>query len=266
MKCMKDDVVKAIRTLQSYVPLLQTAKESAQALLRRTLRVPHESEFRILKHLDFTDKVFVDVGANRGQSIESARLIRPEIHIVSFEPQPSLARRLQRIYRNNPLVNVRDVGLSDTAGSFKIYTPVYRGFVYHGLSSLDRTSASQWISLNTVFFFDDKRLSISEENCQVRRLDDENLAPAMIKIDVQGTEGRVLRGAVKTIERYKPVVMVERDVGMNEVQEILRGFGYSEYRLDGDDVVEGYQAGDNAIMMTPDTYGSLQSRNTDKLN
>jgi FkbM family methyltransferase len=257
---MKNELAKGLRTLQSYFPAFRTAKESVQALARRAFRIPHESDFRILKNINFDDRVFVDVGANLGQSINSAKLFRPEIHIVSFEPHPNLARRLKRIYEHDSLVEIRDVGLSDRAGSFTIYTPIYRGYVYHGLSSLDPASASQWISTNTVFFFDPKRLSINEEHCSVRQLDDEGLAPAMIKIGVQGTEGRVVRGAVKTIERYKPVIMVERDIGMSEVREILQQLNYSEYRLDGDDVVEGYQTGDNAIMMTPDTYDNLRSQ------
>ncbi|SHJ85118.1 methyltransferase, FkbM family [Bradyrhizobium lablabi] len=263
---MKSEIVKAIRTLQCYVPALQSVKEDAQTLVRRVFRIPHESDFRILKSIDFDGKVFVDVGANRGQSIESARTIRPDIRIVSFEPQPSLVRRLKRIYGDDQLVEIRDVGLSDTAGSFTIYTPIYRGYVYHGLSSLDRASASKWLSTQAVFGFDPEQLTINEESCRVRQLDNEDLAPAMIKIDVQGTEGRVLRGAVKTVERYKPVIMVERDVGMNEVREILKGLNYSEYRLDGDDIVEGSQIGDNAIMMTPDTYDNLWSRQKRKLS
>jgi len=257
---MKNELVKGLRTLQSYFPVLQTAKESVQTSARRAFRIPHERDFRILKSVDFDDRVFVDVGANLGQSIISAKLIRPDIHIVSFEAHPNLARRLQRIYQDDSLVEIRDVGLSDTSGSFTIYTPIYRDYVYHGLSSLDRASASQWISTKTVFRFDPTRLSIEEESCRIRQIDDDNLAPAMMKIDVQGTEGKVLQGAVKTIERYKPVIMVERDIGMNEVREILEGFNYSEYRLDGDDVVDGYQMGDNAIMMTPDTYDKIRSR------
>jgi FkbM family methyltransferase len=266
MKRLKHDIVKAVRTFQNYVPILQAKKENAQTFLRKAIRVPHETDFVIFKYLNFDNKVFVDVGANRGQSIESARLFRPDIRVVSFEPLPSLASRLQEIYQNDPLIDIRRAGLSDTAGEFTIYTPVYRGYVYHGLSSLDRASAAQWISSNTVFFFDESRLTIKEETCQVRRLDDENLAPALIKIDVQGTEGKVLRGAVKTLERYKPVVLVERDLEMSEVKRILSEFGYSEYRLDGDVVVEGSQGGHNAIMMTSSAYSDIRARQANRLN
>jgi FkbM family methyltransferase len=257
---MKPQVVKGIRTLQSYFPALQSTKESIQSAVRAFLRIPHEKDFRILQHIDFNGRIFIDVGANRGQSINSAKAMRPDIQIVSFEPQPGLARRLERIYKNDPLVQIRDVGLSDTEGSFKIFTPVYRGYVYHGLSSLDKNSASHWLSTQAVFYFDPKRLSVKEEDCKVRQLDQENLAPAIIKIDVQGTEGRVLRGAAKTIERYKPVIIVERDTGMNDVRKILAGFEYREYRIEGDNVTEGEQIGDNAIMMTPDTYRTLNSK------
>jgi FkbM family methyltransferase len=246
---MRNQLFKAVRTLQCHVPVAQAAKEKCQGLFRRTLRIPHEKDFEILRLIDFTDRVFVDVGANLGQSIDSAKLIRPDVRIVSFEPHPELSRRLSRIYGHDPTIVIRGVGLSDRPGQFKIFTPTYRGYVYHGLSSLSYESASDWISSRTVFFFDEKHLRIDEAICSVTTLDSENLAPGVIKIDVQGTEGKVIRGALRTIERYRPVVLLERDVGMDEVRDLLGALDYTEYRLANGRLEKGTQPGDNAILM-----------------
>jgi len=44
---------------------------------------------------------------------------------------------------------------------------------------------------------------------QIMPLDDFNLIPSFIKIDVQGSEMEVLKGAERTIRLHKPVVVVE---------------------------------------------------------
>jgi FkbM family methyltransferase len=258
LQAMRDLFFKVIRTLQSRFPMARTAKENIQRLVRRTLRIPHERDFEILGLIDFTDRVFVDVGANRGQSIDSAKVIRPDVRIVSFEPNPLLSKRLSRIYGNDPSITIREVGLSDIPGEFKLFTPTYQGYLYDGLSSLSYESASSWISNHTVFFFDARQLRIDEAICSITTLDIESVAPGLIKIDVQGTEGKVIRGALKTIERYKPVVLVERDVGMNEVRELLAPLGYAEYRVANGRLEQGAQPGDNAILMTSDTHVRLQ--------
>jgi FkbM family methyltransferase len=255
---MRDLLFKAIRTLQSHFPMAQTVKENIQSLVRRTLRIPHEGDFKILKLIDFTDRVFIDIGANLGQSIDSAKAMRPEVRIVSFEPNPLLSKRLSRTYGNDPSITIREVGLSDIPGEFKLFTPTYRGYVYHGLSSLSYESASSWISSHTVFFFDARELRIDEAICSITTLDIESLAPGLIKIDVQGTEEKVIRGAIRTIERYKPVVLVERSVGMNEIRGLLAPFGYAEYRVTNGRLEKGAQSGDNAILMTSDTHIRLQ--------
>jgi FkbM family methyltransferase len=227
-----------------------TAKETFQSLVRRTLRIPHERGFEILRLIDFTDRVFIDIGANRGQSIDSAKAIRPDVRIISFEPNPLLSKILNRIYETDPSITIREVGLSDNPGEFKLYTPTYRGYTYDALSSLSYEYASSWISNRTFFFFDARELRIDEALCSITTLDIENLAPGLIKIDVEGTEANVIRGALKTIERYRPVVLVERNVGMNEVRELLAPLGYTEYRVTNGRLEQGAQPGGNAILMT----------------
>ena len=53
-----------------------------------------------------------------------------------------------------------------------------------------------------------------------------------IKIDVEGWEPKVLRGAKKTIDRCNPVICVEINKGDNESQWLLESWGYELKEID----------------------------------
>jgi FkbM family methyltransferase len=84
---------------------------------------------------DVLHGTYVDIGANTGQSIESIKLFAPGANVVSFEPNPELADKLERRYRGDPKVKIKAIGLSDAVAMLTLHVPVYRGFVYDGLAS-----------------------------------------------------------------------------------------------------------------------------------
>jgi FkbM family methyltransferase len=171
---------KAVRTLQSEFPALKEAKDLFYYYMRRTLAVPHEQDFKALRFLaPSRHACFVDVGANQGQSIESILLAWPEGNIVSFEANPSLAEKLARRYEKRQNVRVIAKGLSDSSGTFILFVPSYKGFVYDGLASFDRKAAMSFISEKTVFGFDRDKLTISEVQCIVDTLDAQSLSPTL---------------------------------------------------------------------------------------
>ena len=53
-----------------------------------------------------------------------------------------------------------------------------------------------------------------------------------IKIDVEGWEPKVLRGAKKTIDRCNPVICVEINKGDHESQWLLESWGYELKEVD----------------------------------
>ena len=256
---MNANLKKAIRTAQSYFPFLKSSKDEFYRKGRRLLRIPHESDFSILSKIDFSDRIMIDVGANHGQSIETAKLYRPDISIVSFEPNTILANALIERYRGDSKIEIRPLGLADRAGSFELHVPSYRGYVYDGLASLDRTEAESWLSSDTIYGFKKSNLKLDTFSCAVGTLDEQDLRPAFIKIDVQGLELQVISGAKKTLERYRPVLMVENGAKNKEITDFLSEYGYNQCSVAQGQVIPRAGSSENSVFVT-DKHEYLYAR------
>jgi FkbM family methyltransferase len=233
-------IKKAFRTLQSEFPSLKETKEVFYYKMRNALSIPHERDFKALKYIEpRSDRVLVDVGANQGQSIQSMSIYMPSSYIVSFEADPNLAYKLRARYRHIQHISVLARGLSDSAGSFTLYVPSYKGFVYDGLASFSKQEATSWINERTVFGFDPAKLTVAEVSCQVSTLDAEQLAPLFIKIDVQGYEYNVLKGGIETLRTYEPMLLVESYRSDPRTVGIAEELGYEEYNFDSGRLEKG---------------------------
>lgn len=224
---------KLIRTVQSELFFLKEARDAVYLHGRRLLAVPHESEFRALQFIpEHLPGVYVDVGANQGQSIESIKLMRPRARVVSFEANPRLAGRLARRYAGRVDVTVRPYGLSDRVETRPLYVPAYSRFVYDGNASFDRESACALYNSENLFGFRSRKLSLQTVDCSVQRLDEQNLEPLFLKIDVQGFEQRVVLGGMETIRKHQPILMIECVHDHPGLMGLLRSLGYDEYVFD----------------------------------
>ena len=83
---MNNGVGKTIRAIQSRFPYLMEMKFSAQKIVRKTLKLPFEKDFQIIASLNLNENNQVlDIGANRGQSIDAIRIYNKDVKIISFE-------------------------------------------------------------------------------------------------------------------------------------------------------------------------------------
>jgi len=215
---VRDIDVKGIRKLSVLLPkfLLKDPKHSGEYILKTnhgflisinpsidngvelSLHETGTYEKGILSFLKSVLKpgdCFVDVGANIGlMSMFTAQCVGPSGKILAFEAHPLTSE----ILRKNILLNgyqnivVLNYALGSTEGKAKIYDnwQVNRG----GASLVVKSEGSDSHEIN------------------VQRLDSvwqENLIPKVMKIDVEGFELEVLKGAAATIEKYHPVLIVE---------------------------------------------------------
>lgn len=236
-----------LRLLQTYLPWAAPLKFGSYNLLTRHFGLHIEPEFRILPHLPGIRNA-VDVGGNWGQSTAALRRLCPQARVTSFEPNPGLAAKLRIALADDPQVDVHNCALSSVAGNARLFVPAYRGFVFDGLAALDESSAANWLNPRRIAFFDRAKLDVVSHEVAVRTLDSFAIPADFIKIDVQGHELDVLKGAQDTLA-LRPVVLLE--CATLEIVRYLSQFGLKPYKyVDGRLVVVHSAA--NTLFLTDD--------------
>lgn len=178
----------------------------------------------------------VDVGANVGDILREMLRLAPNGRHFAFEPLPDLCRQL----RSNPefhSVAISELALSDTAGSAKFYW-VKNAPAYSGLRQRR---------------YDRPDPEIVELTVKMSRLDD--VIPAgrrvdLIKIDVEGGELPVLRGAKRVLMDSRPFVVFESGKGASDrygtTGELLFDFLASDCGLEVN-TLDGFLTGRPAL-------------------
>jgi FkbM family methyltransferase len=213
---MKPTVRKFFRSLQIYFPYLQDYRFEVQRTIRKLLNRTHEEDFEILPFLPQTDNnLYVDIGANRGDAIQSILMRRPESEVMAFEPNTFLVSKLRKLYANDVRVHIQNFGLGNEENKFDLYIPFYNKYMFDGLSSFKEQNARDWLK-GRLYGYSEDKLEVKRMTCSIKRLDDFAVKPCFIKIDVQGFEYEVLLGAKKTLEGSRPVILMESP-GENEL-------------------------------------------------
>lgn len=238
-----------MRTIQTYVPGIEDTKYTLQRKYFALRREPFDKTFELLaKFRPAQDTVFIDIGANRGQSIVSMRLFHPDMPIVAFEPGRSIFERLKDYTSDVAQLRLVNSGLGDAPGHFDLYTPVYRGYVFDGLASTILQEAETWLSEDRIYFFDRSKLVIRREEVEIATLDSFGLRPSFVKLDVQGAEELVLRGSIETIAAHAPLILIEQSPEQ-QVESVLAPLGYAAYRYDGTALRRGVEGRKNAFLV-----------------
>jgi FkbM family methyltransferase len=160
-------------------------------------------QLRLLETLLGDDGVFIDVGANQGEFTIAAANVSRRGAVIAFEP---VAEYRQRLLENIQLNGFNNVVVIPTAlGENEESLPIYvsnkefaDGTRHDGLATLfatqDRSDLREVVVVRTM----DKVLT----ELGVDRVN-------LIKLDIEGAEWTALRGAADTLERFRPLLMLE---------------------------------------------------------
>jgi FkbM family methyltransferase len=182
------------------------------------------------------DMTLVDVGANQGEvSLFAARRLT-QGQVIAFEPIQANYERLQANVRLNGLTNViaHNCCLGDERGEAALYAP----------AAFSPDQEIGWNEGTSTMYAADQDVAVCG-TAEVHRLDDvlESMAATrfdLLKIDVEGAELPVLRGATESIRRYRPIILLEVNsdtfqaagYSAEDVCALLRGLGYEGFQLD----------------------------------
>jgi len=143
--------------------------------------------------------------------------------VIAFEPVPYFAQELRKRFADTAVVRIEQVALSDQSGSreMRVTNDLYRSAIESG-NELRYSASVEAISV------------------KVRSLDEYSFRNVgFLKIDVEGHELAVLRGASDTIYRARPNVLVEveeqhRRGALKEAFDFFRNADYlGFFLLDG---------------------------------
>jgi FkbM family methyltransferase len=158
----------------------------------------------------------IDVGANIG--LYSYRMARIFSKVYSFEINAGIAADL--VAYQSSKIEVVHCGLSTDERDVTLYVPVSKGVVLNGWASIRPGNCP------------DTQEHITK-TVHVRPLDSYAMeGVSFIKIDVEGHEIEVLKGASKTIAASRPVVLVEvKDDNIEQVSSFFAAMDYEEVLL-----------------------------------
>lgn len=190
------------------------------------------NEFAFLERFLQPGMVIVDAGANEGlYTLFAASRVGSEGKVLAFEPSAREISRLKSNIERNSLDNVHifPVALGSAEGSATLSVAAE---AHSGQSTLGE------------FIYPDVTLS-TETPTSVRSLDalmaENNIARLdFLKLDVEGSETRLLYGAANTLRKFRPVLLLEvsdsalrkQSSSSDELLALVQSFGYLLYRFD----------------------------------
>ncbi len=143
--------------------------------------------------------VALDIGANIGiNTIRLAKLVGDNGKVFSFEPVPYIISRFQENIKLNAIENVSLIPVALGSEDEELRISFSENEENKGATSL-RNRDEEGIMIKV--------------RCGDKLLEENSISNVnFIKIDVEGFEWEVLQGLERTIEKYRPTLIVEWDI------------------------------------------------------
>lgn len=150
--------------------------------------------------VDRNKGIFVDVGANVGQTLLDLHLVHPKTDYVGFEPNCACASYLKELIQINSIQNCQivPVGLADRVMCMPLFR--HKDALTDSCGSIIsdlRPSLKFDVDIVPCFKFDDVRQSLDLGEI------------GFVKIDVEGAELETLTGMEMSVRECQPIILCE---------------------------------------------------------
>lgn len=170
-------------------------------------------KWKFLCRLDIN--TIIDVGANEGQFINEVIRFFPNAEIYSFEPLNDCYEKLLLNYKKNNRVHAFNLALGEEDGEI----------IFCRSSASPSSSILKMGSLHKKLY--PHTANLVEEKVKVKRLDGvmENIKMRdniLLKIDVQGAEDKVIKGASEILKRVDIIITEVSYAALYEGQPLFK--------------------------------------------
>ena len=160
----------------------------------------------IMKRVLQKDSNCVDVGCHEGGILTEMLRFAPIGTHFAFEPLPGMYQGLVESFGSLANLHLYGYALSDTAGKasfqYVVSNPGYSGFRRRRYDSPHEQIQQITVKTNLLDNLVPKHISIQ-----------------FIKVDVEGAELQVFKGAIETIKRSRPIIVFEHGLGAADIYE-----------------------------------------------
>jgi FkbM family methyltransferase len=229
-------------------PGLTSVLRRLRVLLHRLRGKPHEADFHFLGHPALATGLLLDLGANLGQSALSVAAVQPGLEIFSIEANPACepglktaAALLGRRYR------YRLVGVGEREGRLDFHVPLRASRMLLEEGTFDAASLRSPVSISRIGH-EGRDYTLKVIAVPLVTVDSLGLQPRVVKMDLQGLELAALAGMTDTLERSRPVLMIEMGERHEDIVAFLAARGYARFHWDGRQLCPGVR---------PDTLNAI---------
>jgi len=164
----------------------------------------------------------IDIGAHTGMFVELMLKLAPDGFHYAFEPLPDLFAGLMQAYQNLHNIKLFEIALSDKEGETS-FTHVVSNPGYSGIRKRVLDSPNEQIEQITV-----KQAPLDQIIPLSPRV-------AFMKVDVEGAEYFVFKGAQKTICEHRPIIVFEHGLGGADCYDVtpkdVYNLLYNKYQM-----------------------------------
>ena len=197
--------------------------------IKRSIKNNDEKEIKLLKEIIIPGTDTIDVGGYRG--VYSYEMAKYSKIVHAFEPNPvifnDIKLNLSKIIKN---INFYNYALSDHEKNSILKVPIRN-------KDFDRSNYEEYFQMGKATIHDENKMEdIETFEVKSKKLDSFSFSNkiSFIKVDVEGHELAVIRGAENTIKKNKPILLVEIEERhsqkkVSETLDYINSLGYISY-------------------------------------
>lgn len=200
-------------------------------------KIYHDSDFKFFENFSMINEgVFLDIGANIGQSALSFSIANPMMKVLSFEPNKLLKGNLEVVK-----LLLKDqfdyylYGIGEINQATKFYVPIAENQYFTEEGSFNKNEFNNESYKNRIRVHlknPNSNIYLKEFIFEIKNLLNEKHLSYFVKIDTQGFELNSLKGISDIISLCNPIIMLEKNTKNGEIIKYLANKDYEFYYYD----------------------------------